>query len=163
MNRTTVRRAVVVLSITLGLSACGSTPPAESESVAPAGESDFVASAPPTAGAEVAAPCQVAGVRFGYDSSELDAAARAQLESDARCAAERNVASVRVTGTTDPRGTEEYNLALGDRRAQTAASYLQSLGVEAGKIEHHSVGEEFAAGADESGWASDRRADIVAE
>jgi len=64
-----------------------------------------------------------------------------------------------LTGTCDPRGTEEYNLALGERRAQSAQQYLKSLGVT-GEITVSSMGEELATGTDESGWARDRRVDF---
>ena len=61
---------------------------------------------------------------------------------------------------TDPRGTEEYNLALGDRRARMAANYLIALGARADRVDVRSVGEEQASGTDEAGWARDRRADV---
>ena len=64
-----------------------------------------------------------------------------------------------LIGRTDPRGTEEYNLALGDRRAQSAQKYLGSLGPNA-KLTHSSMGEEQATGTDETGWARDRRVDL---
>lgn len=104
--------------------------------------------------------CSLSPVYFAYDSSELDSRARSSLESSARCLTQRNNAA-RVTGMTDPRGTEEYNLALGDRRARTVAQYLTNLGVDQSRP--HSVGEEMASGTDESGWANDRRAEIRAE
>jgi peptidoglycan-associated lipoprotein len=109
-------------------------------------------------GGEVGAgDCSIAPVYFAYDSSELDGRARAGLESSARCLTARN-AGAQVTGMTDPRGTEEYNLALGDRRARTAAQYLTNLGVD--DVSTHSVGEEHARGDEDSEWAEDRRADV---
>ncbi len=103
--------------------------------------------------------CNVTAVYFGYDSSDLDARARDALASNARCLQQQS-GSARITGMTDPRGTEEYNLALGDRRAQTVKQYMSNMGVDESRLLHHSVGEERASGDDESGWASDRRADI---
>jgi peptidoglycan-associated lipoprotein len=105
----------------------------------------------------VGGDCSVAPVYFAYDSSELDARARAALDASARCLATRR-SGARVTGMTDDRGTEEYNLALGDRRASTTARYLSNLGVD--NVETHSLGEEQARGDEESGWANDRRAEI---
>ena len=67
---------------------------------------------------------------------------------------------VRVVGLTDPRGTEEYNLALGERRARASGDFSRALGVPAQEVEIASVGEELARGQDEAGWAADRRADI---
>ena len=74
------------------------------------------------------------------------------------CVQRRGGSNVAVTGMTDPRGTEEYNLALGDRRAQTVAGYMGSLGVS--DVSTSSVGEEYARGSDEQGFANDRRAEI---
>ena len=65
-------------------------------------------------------------------------------------------ARLHLTGATDPRGTEEYNIALGDRRAQAVRAYLVSLGIDGGRIGVSSVGEEMAQGSDEAGWAQDR-------
>ena len=64
-----------------------------------------------------------------------------------------------VTGLTDPRGTEEYNLALGDRRAQSAKKYLESLGLRR-QLSSSSMGEELATGSDEGSWSRDRRVDF---
>jgi peptidoglycan-associated lipoprotein len=104
-------------------------------------------------------PCNIEPVYFAFDSSDLDSSARAKLSSNASCMGERGIEGVHLTGFTDPRGTEEYNLALGDRRAVAAKNYLKSLGVE-GTIDLSSVGEEMAQGKDESGWARDRRVEF---
>jgi len=106
-------------------------------------------------------PCQLEPVYFGYDSSSLEGSARDQLGRVASCVREQNIAAIHLTGLTDPSGTEEYNLALGDRRAGSAETYLKSLGVEA-RITHSSLGEEMASGEDEAGWARDRRVDVKA-
>ncbi|MCZ7677244.1 MAG: OmpA family protein [Sandaracinaceae bacterium] len=105
-------------------------------------------------------PCSLSPVYFGYDSSDLDGAARGAMQSNAQCIQQRDIQSVRLTGHCDPRGTEEYNLALGDRRARAAASYLQNLGVDRGRLQTRSMGEEMASGSDESSWARDRRVDF---
>lgn len=104
-------------------------------------------------------PCNIEPVYFAFDSSDLDSSAREKLASNASCIRERDIKGVHLTGFTDPRGTEEYNLALGDRRAVSAKKYLKSLGVE-GDIAHSSVGEEMAQGTDETGWARDRRVEF---
>jgi peptidoglycan-associated lipoprotein len=109
---------------------------------------------PPAAG-----PCQLEAVYFSFDSSTLDDSARNQLSSVASCIQSRGIKSVHLTGLTDPRGTEEYNMALGDRRAQSAKTYLKSLGLAA-EVSASSMGEELASGADESGWGRDRRVDV---
>ena len=74
---------------------------------------------------------------------------------------ERSITAVQVTGMTDPRGTEEYNMALGDRRARTTRDQLQRLGVGRRDMTTHSVGEEHATGADEYGWSRDRRSELT--
>lgn len=104
--------------------------------------------------------CQLQPVYFGFDESTLDDAARNALQSNVNCLGERSIQSVMITGMTDPRGTEEYNMALGDRRARSTRDHLQRLGVERRRMQTRSVGEEQATGYDESGWARDRRAEL---
>jgi len=105
-------------------------------------------------------PCQLQTVRFAFDSEELSGSSRDQIEQNARCIRERNIRAVHLAGHCDPRGTEEYNLALGDRRARSVQRYLQSLGVES-RVTVSSMGEEMARGIDESGWDQDRRVVFV--
>jgi len=114
-----------------------------------------VAPPPPSTGGA----CTLEAVYFGFDSSTLDDAARNQLSAVASCVQSRGLKAVHLTGLTDPRGTEEYNMALGDRRAQSAKTYLKSLGVAA-EVSASSMGEELASGADEGGWSRDRRVDV---
>ncbi|HKU43068.1 MAG TPA: OmpA family protein [Polyangiales bacterium] len=103
--------------------------------------------------------CELNPVYFDFDSSTLSDSARDQLSRNASCLRERRSRGAHLTGLTDPRGTEEYNLALGERRAQSAQQYLKSLGAE-GDLSVSSMGEEMASGSDESGWARDRRVDF---
>jgi peptidoglycan-associated lipoprotein len=105
--------------------------------------------------------CQLQPAYFGFDESALDDAARSALEADARCIQERNISGVMITGMADPRGTEEYNMALGDRRARSTRDHLQRLGVGRGAMQTRSVGEEQARGSDEYSWSRDRRSDIT--
>ena len=111
----------------------------------------------------VAGPCSLDPVYFSFDSSTLESSARDAISQNAQCMRERGIGSVRITGYTDPRGTEEYNLALGDRRARSVEQYMSSLGVERGGLSTASMGEEMARGADESGWARDRRVEFSAQ
>lgn len=101
--------------------------------------------------------CVLETVYFAFDSSELDSSARAAIQSAVDCYRNQNP-NVRLllTGACDPRGTEEYNIALGDRRAKSVRSYMSSLGIAAGQISVTSVGEEMATGTDEASWARDR-------
>lgn len=102
-------------------------------------------------------PCAFRTVYFAFDSSELDSSARSAIESAVECYRDQNP-NVRLllTGACDPRGTEEYNIALGERRAQSVRGYMKSLGMNAGQISITSVGEEMATGTDEASWALDR-------
>jgi peptidoglycan-associated lipoprotein len=99
---------------------------------------------------------------FSYDSSELDVPAREALGRSANCLKRTTHSRIVVSGTTDPRGTEEYNLALGESRAKVAARYLRAVGVP-GELTISSTGEEMASGEDEAAWRKERRADIKAE
>ena len=103
-------------------------------------------------------PCVLETVYFEFDSSELDGSARSALQEAADCyrGQQDPGLSLLLTGACDPRGTEEYNIALGERRAQSVRSYLISLGVDGSRISITSVGEEMATGTDEAGWARDR-------
>ena len=104
--------------------------------------------------------CELAPVYFAYDQSELDSSARAQLVSNARCIESTRPSRVAVVGMTDARGTTEYNLSLGDRRAHVAAAFVVAQGVSSSLLEVRSVGEEFATGTEETSWVRDRRAEF---
>lgn len=105
-------------------------------------------------------PCQLQPAYFAFDEHALDDAARTALESDVQCMRDREITQIEVVGMCDPRGTEEYNMALGDRRARSAQQQLQRLGVDRRAIRVRSVGEEQATGQDEASWSRDRRADV---
>lgn len=102
-------------------------------------------------------------VFFGYDSYFLDDEARAVLQKQADWL-QRN-ASIRATveGHSDERGTREYNLALGARRAEAVKNYLVGAGVPAGRIETISYGKErpVALGSFEESWSQNRRSVTV--
>lgn len=115
------------------------------------------APSPATAGADD--DCTPVQVHFALDSSQLESGEARLLEKPARCLGGDHARHAVVGGHADERGTEEYNLALGDRRAQSAKKYLESLGVEA-TLSSSSMGEEMATGSDESTWSRDRRVDF---
>lgn len=101
-------------------------------------------------------------VRFGFDEAVLGGEAQAKLQAVAGCLRAKGADRVAVTGHCDERGTTEYNLALGSRRAEAARKYLAGLGV-AGKIETVTMGEErpLCAEPNEACWARNRRAEIM--
>lgn len=102
-------------------------------------------------------------VFFALDSSVLDSASQATLDRQAAWLKDNSSTSVVVEGHADERGTREYNLALGERRATAAKNYLVSTGVEAGRVSTVSYGKERPAvtGSDESAWGQNRRAVTV--
>jgi len=102
-------------------------------------------------------PCAFETVYFEFDSAELDSASRTSIQEAVECYRGQNPdVNLLLTGAADPRGTEEYNIALGERRGQAVRSYLTSLGLDRSRISVTSVGEEMASGTDEAGWARDR-------
>jgi len=99
-------------------------------------------------------------VFFDYDKSDLKDESKAVLEENAKWFRKYQDAQIIVEGHCDERGTEEYNLALGDRRAQSTRDYLIELGVAASRLEAVSYGEErpFVQGSNEAAWSQNRRA-----
>jgi len=100
---------------------------------------------------------------FGFDEATLSADAQSALTTSADWLKKNGQYNLLIEGHCDERGTEQYNLALGDRRANTAKEYLQTLGVDASRIRTVSYGEErpFDAGHDEAAWGKNRRAHLV--
>lgn len=102
-------------------------------------------------------------VFFAFDSAELDAAARAALEANAQVLKRYATWVVTIEGHCDERGTAEYNLALGERRAAAARDYLVSVGIALERLRTVSYGKEFPfdPGHSEEAWARNRRAHFV--
>lgn len=98
---------------------------------------------------------------FDFDQSTIKQEARAALEAHAAYLVESG-SNVVLEGHADERGTREYNLALGERRAQAVARYLTVLGVSSAQIESVSYGEERPAsmGHDDSSWSLNRRVEL---
>lgn len=130
----------------------GAPPPAKVGSAnVPGSQADFVAQS----GSDY--------VLFGYDSYELDDEARTTLGKQAEWLARYPSVRVTIEGHADERGTREYNLALGDRRATAAKNFLAAQGVDTSRMTTISYGKERPAveGSDESAWARNRRAVTV--
>jgi peptidoglycan-associated lipoprotein len=100
---------------------------------------------------------------FDYNEAALSADAQAALTESANWLKRNSQYNLLIEGHCDERGTEQYNLALGDRRANTVKQFLMTLGVDGGRIRTVSYGEErpFDPGHDESAWAKNRRAHLV--
>lgn len=102
----------------------------------------------------------VRDVFFAYDSDAIDAEGRAALESNARILRDRDDVTVIIEGHCDERGTAQYNMALGWRRAEAVKDYLLSLQVPGDRIRTTSFGKEkpFVVGTGEEVWSQNRRA-----
>jgi len=102
-------------------------------------------------------------VYFAFDKSDLDAAARSILDANAAWLKANPTLSIVIEGNCDERGSREYNLALGQRRADSVRSHLEARGIAASRIDTVSFGEErpVCKGSGEACWAQNRRADIV--
>lgn len=100
---------------------------------------------------------------FGYDSAELDEASQKIAQTNAGVLRANATWVVTVEGHSDERGTAEYNLALGERRAASVKDYLVSLGISADRVRVVSYGKEFPfdPGHDEAAWAKNRRGHFV--
>lgn len=101
-------------------------------------------------------------VYFAFDSSEISAQAASILNQHASLLSANPAAGVVIAGHTDERGSREYNIALGERRAQAARNYLAAQGVAVNNVRVISYGEErpAAAGTSEEAYAQNRRAEL---
>ena len=173
-----MRKTAILLAATaaLGLSACAkkapeAIPQAPQDTVVPTPTPSPapapVASGPrPGSQAHFVANISSDRIFFDTDKSDVDDADKATLQSQAAWLRQFPAARVTIEGHADERGTREYNLALGERRANAAKNFLASLGIDAGRMTTISYGKERpeALGSDEDAWAKNRRAvSIVVE
>jgi len=103
-------------------------------------------------------------VYFDFDSSDIKKDQVSRILVNADFMIDKSKYEIRIEGNCDPRGTNEYNMALGERRALSAKKYLVNLGVSDAKISTVSYGKErlLLQGQDEMSWAQNRRDDFVA-
>ena len=163
--RIMLRSLVVPLVIVLALFLSGCCSPKKKAVKAtpaprPVAQAPVVKDAPPPPPA--AAPIVLPTIYFDFDKSNLKQPAVIKLDKVADFMSENADANIRIEGHCDERGTSEYNLALGDRRANSAKKYLVDLGVSAERLSTISYGEEKPAdpGHDEAAWAKNRRDEI---
>jgi peptidoglycan-associated lipoprotein len=99
---------------------------------------------------------------FAFDSAAIESADVKPLDAVARCFTQGPLMGRRMhlIGHADPRGESEYNMALGQRRADAVERYIDRHGVQASRLTTTSRGAMDATGRDESGWAHDRRVDV---
>ena len=150
----------------LALAACSHAQPAPEPlraAVVAAPEPPPVPAPAPAPAPKPTADVDPVSVYFDYDASELSDSTRASLQSFFDQAQKRPDRSVRIEGNCDERGTTEYNLALGQRRADAARKYLENLGLDSKRISAISNGKERprATGHDEASWQQNRRDDVI--
>jgi peptidoglycan-associated lipoprotein len=106
--------------------------------------------------------CSMPTARFGFDSANLSPEAGKSLEALAECFVSGPAVGkgMRIVGHTDPRGPEDYNMALGKRRADSVAKHLTKRGVDKSRIASSSMGEQEATGTDDASWEQDRKVQI---
>jgi peptidoglycan-associated lipoprotein len=109
--------------------------------------------------------CKLNAVYFGFDDTTLSREARQALSDDWQCLQQNSYRRVLLSGHTDERGTTEYNLALGERRADAVRKYLSGLGAEARRLKTLSYGKERPAdlGHDDAAWTRNRRVELIPE
>ena len=170
MSRTHTVATILLMSV--ALAACSKKKP---ESLPPepglptqettdAGDTGGLAGAPvPGSQADFVASVASDTIYFDTDRYNVDSADAATLQSQAAWLARYPGKRATIEGHADERGTRDYTLALGERRANAAKTYLVGLGVDAGRITTVSFGKErpVAMGSDESAWARNRRAVTV--
>ncbi len=111
----------------------------------------------PWQGASTGATCSLETIYFGYDDSSIAASERDRLDANSACLNKSQDRAVYVMGHTDSSGTDEYNIALSERRAQTVADYLARLGVDPAKLQVVPKGETEPTG---QGEDKDRRVEF---
>jgi len=172
---------LIPVAAALALAACASRPlatnapaPAPVVTATPVPVAAAAATPAPVAAPSVASPLaayldpnsalsQQRSVYFAFDDSSFRAQDKAVVELQGRYLAQHPDLQVQVVGNTDERGGSEYNLALGERRAQSVKSALGLLGVKDAQVEAVSYGKEKprATGHDEAAWQQNRRADFL--
>ena len=189
MNTLSVRRTafLLLLLVTLAVGGCGKKkppiarpippPPAGSTTVTPPPEPPAPAPEPTTVPPEPVAEDSIAAgsiddinrnsplkpVFYGLDLAEMDAEGQKVLQANADILRRYATWQISIEGHCDERGTAEYNLALGERRAVAARNYLVSLGIPADRVKIVSYGKEFPfdPGHEEGSWVKNRRAHFV--
>lgn len=105
--------------------------------------------------------CTLEPVYFGLDSDNIDQEQRDALNKNGACIKKApKDRGVYIVGHTDPRGTEEYNIALSERRARSVGDFLSRLGIDPARFRYTPKGESESRGTDESGWSKDRRVEF---
>ena len=104
--------------------------------------------------------CKLETLFFAFDEANIPEDGKATLQDNAECLSTTPLGVI-IIGHTDPRGTDEYNIALSDQRARAVADYLARLGLDPARLMVVPKGEADATGSDEESWAQDRRVEFM--
>jgi len=113
-------------------------------------------------GKESTPSCTLSTIYFDYDQAAIASDAKPLLQKNSECLSS-TPRGVAVIGYTDPRGTDEYNVALSDQRARAVADYLARLGIDPARLRVVPKGEADATGTEEESWRHDRRVEFTWE
>ena len=140
-----------------------STPPATAETTPPVNPDDVGLTELPAMQADLVAKAGSDTIYFGTDKSDVDPDSQRTLAAQAQWLIAHPTIRGSIEGHADERGTREYNMALGEKRANAARDYLVSKGVPSARLLVTSWGKEkpVATGSDEAAWAQNRRAVTV--
>ncbi len=150
-----VKRVLGLALVVVAFAACTKTPPP-----APSDKTGFGSEAATTRQSTSTADSSAfRTIYFDFDQSDLSADARSGLQSNADYLKSNSSVAVTIEGHCDERGSAEYNLALGKRRAEAAYKYLADLGIDSSRMNTVSFGKERPAveGHNELAWAKNRR------
>jgi len=165
-----LNRSLLIAGCVLALAACGKKapkdlPPPPADTSAQTGTGTGTGTSGPVKGSQEDFVASVSSDRIFFDTDQYDVDAQDQQTLQSQAAWLQQNPNVRVTveGHADERGTRDYNIALGERRANAAKNYLASLGIDPSRINTVSYGKErpAALGSDEASWAQNRRAVTV--
>ena len=133
------------------------------DSVATAGDIDSTPLSYDAMGSDSGKIAGLVTVRFGYDKASLDSSSKKDIATNVQWMKANPGVRVQIEGHCDARGTIEYNVALGERRANAVKAHMVSLGIPADRLSVISYGKEkpLASGDSEQAWAQNRRANFV--
>jgi len=156
----TQRLLVLMIASTLAMSACSSKKTATEDSNLPSAAN---ADANMNGDSDSGKAMGLQTIHFGYDAYTLDAANKAVLKANAEILKDKASVKIQIEGHCDQRGGIQYNVALGEKRANTAKKYLQSLGIAANRITVISFGKEkpLDEGTTEEAYAKNRRGNFA--
>ncbi len=158
-----MKKLVIAIAAVVFVVGCGSKKKVEQTETVPAAAVDSTPMNFDPAGSDSGKIGGLVTVQFEYDKSTLSAETKKDLAGNAEWIKANPKTTIQIEGHCDNRGTIEYNLALGERRAQAVKSYLVGLGIAADRLSVISYGEEkpVIQGDSEEAWAKNRRANFL--